>query len=68
MWPDPADESGDLDTVQWEFDGPDDGNDLTVDYDAYIQPSAQIGADATIDLQVDDVDIVSVPISTLLFP
>lgn len=68
VWPDPADESGDLDTVQWEFDGPDDGNDLTVDYDAYIQPSAQIGADATIGLQVDDVDIVSVPISTLLFP
>lgn len=68
LWPDPADESGDLGTVRWEFDGPDEGNDLTIDYDAYIQPNAQIGTGTTIVVDIDEQSIVAVPISTALIP
>ena len=68
MWPEPADESGDLDTVQWQFDGPDQSQDLTVDYDAYIQPTAQIGTGATIEVEIDDASITHVDIRTTLIP
>ncbi len=69
LWPDPTDESGDPETVEWEFDAPpDQGDEFTVDYDAYIQPSAQIGADATVTVDIDDEQVAAVPISTLLFP
>ena len=68
LWPEPADESGDLDTVQWQFDGPDQSQDLTVDYDAYIQPTAQIGTGATIEVEIDDASITHVDIRTTLIP
>lgn len=53
LWPEPADETGDLDSVRWEFDGPAEGNDLTVDYDAYIAPNVQIGTGTTIQVDID---------------
>lgn len=68
MWPEPADESEDLDTVQWQFDGPDQGQDLTIDYDAYIQPTPQIGTGATIGVETDDAPITHVDIRTTLIP
>jgi hypothetical protein len=68
LWPEPADETGDLDTVRWEFDGPDEGSDLTIDYDAYIEPNAQVGTGTTIEVDIDEQTTVAVPIDTLLLP
>jgi len=41
---------------------------LVVDFDTYVQPSAQLGRDAEVRLLVDDVELASVAWSTTLLP
>ena len=66
--PEPASTTGDAQNVHLTFDPPPSGNVLVVDFDAYIQPSSQQGADAVIALVVDGAVVVSVDISTFLWP
>ncbi|HET8591473.1 MAG TPA: hypothetical protein VFM01_17695 [Nakamurella sp.] len=68
FYPDPADATTDAGTVYLTFDPPPHGNTLVVDYDAYIQPAAQIGKDATISVILGGVRRVSVTVHTTLLP
>ncbi|MCF6377890.1 hypothetical protein L2K70_09755 [Nocardioides KLBMP 9356] len=66
--PDPSTGVRDGDTLYLTFDAPD-GDVLTVDYDAYIQPSSQVGRDATVAVvDADLAALVSVDITTHLLP
>jgi len=68
FFPEPSDVTADSDTVYLTFAAPPHGNAIVVDYDAYIQPAAQIGHRATIGVIIAGVPRVSVPISTTLVP
>jgi hypothetical protein len=39
-----------------------------VDYDAYIQPSSQLGSDGHVDLAIGDEQITAVDFHTMLWP
>ena len=55
-------------TLYLTFDAPD-GDVMTVGYDAYIQPSSQVGRDATVSVvDADLATLVSVDIATHLLP
>ena len=45
--PEPAAETADADRVYWTFDPPP-GEVFTLDFDAYVQPAAQLGASGTV--------------------
>lgn len=66
--PEPSASVRDAETLYLTFDAPD-GDVFTVDYDAYIQPSSQVGRDATVSV-VDSAmrPVVSVAIDTHLLP
>lgn len=66
--PEPSASTRDADTLYLTFDAPE-GTEFTVDYDAFIQPSSQVGHDATVSV-VDAglVPIVTVSIRTTLLP
>ncbi|MBM9469003.1 hypothetical protein [Nakamurella leprariae] len=66
--PEPSATTGDGDRVALEFDTAPEGDVFRADYDAYIQPSSQIGIDARVGLEVDDEEIVSVGFTTTLLP
>lgn len=68
FFPDPSATTSDGATIYLTFDAPPTGNELVVDYDAYIQPAAQIGKAAVIDVFIDGIRRVSVPIHTRLVP
>jgi hypothetical protein len=68
FYPDPTDATTDAGTVYLTFSPPPHGNTLVIDYDAYIQPAAQIGKDATISVITGGVRRVFVTISTTLLP
>ena len=58
----------DATTLYLTFDAPD-GDVFTVDYDAYIQPSSQVGRDATVSVVDSELrPLVSVAIDTRLLP
>lgn len=66
--PEPSAMVRDAETLFLTFDAPE-GDTFTVDYDAYIQPSSQRGASATVALVDADLEpIASVDIDTLLLP
>ena len=66
--PEPSASMRDATTLYLTFDAPD-GDVLTVDYDAYIQPSSQVGRDATVSVvDAAHVPLVSVDIDTYLLP
>lgn len=66
--PEPSASMRDATTLYLTFDAPD-GEVFTVDYDAYIQPSSQVGRDATVAVvDADHVPLVSVDIDTHLLP
>lgn len=66
--PDPSSGVRDADTLYLTFDAPD-GDVLRVSYDAYIQPSAQVGRDATVSVVDADLrPLASVHIDTHLVP
>ncbi len=66
--PEPSTSVRDADTLYLTFDAPD-GTTFKVDYDAYIQPSSQVGRDATVSVVDADLrPLVSVAIDTHLLP
>lgn len=66
--PDPSSGVRDADTLYLTFDAPD-GDVLRVSYDAYIQPSAQVGREATVSVVDADLrPLTSVDIDTHLVP
>lgn len=70
--PDPASATGDADRVELEFDTPSDADVFQADFDAYIQPSAQLGAGSRITLSTpvdgQDQEVAAVDIHTTLLP
>ena len=66
--PEPSTSVRDATTLYLTFDAPD-GDVFTVDYDAYIQPSSQVGRDATVSVVDPELQpLVSVAIDTRLLP
>ena len=66
--PEPSASVRDGETLYLEFDAPE-GDTFVVDYDAYIQPSSQRGASATVSVVGTDLrPLVSVDIDTFLLP
>lgn len=68
FFPEPAGVESDADTVYLTFSPPPSGDVVVVDYDAYIQPSAQQGKPASIRVQIDGTWRVSTAIHTTLVP
>ncbi len=68
FFPDADSSTGNGQDVFFSFDPPADGQPFVLDYDAYIQPSAQRGASARISVLDGDAAAVSVDIRTFLFP
>lgn len=60
-------ETVDGEFLYWTFDPPP-GRTFRVDFDAYVQPSAQIGASGTVAVVVDGEHIAPVEFTTTLFP
>ncbi len=65
--PAPAAETADGERLLWTFDPPP-GDQLAVDFDAYIQPSSQLGASGEVAVLDGDRPVVSVPFRTWLVP
>jgi hypothetical protein len=65
--PSPESETSDDHYVYLEF-APPPGDTLVIDYDAYIQPTAQIGRTSDLKVITDGVERVSVRWHTFLFP
>ncbi len=66
--PEPSASVRDATTLYLTFDAPE-GDVFTVAYDAYIQPSSQVGRDATVSVaDADQAPLVSVDITTHLLP
>lgn len=65
--PDPSATRRDATTLYLTFDSPR-GDTFVLSYDAYIQPSSQRGADATVGVVDGGVTVASVKISTHLLP
>jgi hypothetical protein len=65
--PAPATETADGDRLYWTFDPPP-GDELSVDFDAYIQPSSQLGAAGEVSVLDGGSEVVSVPFRTWLVP
>lgn len=70
--PDPSSATGDAERVELEFDTPSDASVFQADFDAYIQPSAQLGASSRIALLIpadgEDQEVAAVDITTTLLP
>jgi hypothetical protein len=67
FFPEPTDETRDASTLYLTFAKPP-GDTLTVGYDAYIQPSSQRGASATVAVLEAGEPAASVRITTTLLP
>lgn len=65
--PSPDSETSDAGYVYLEF-APPPGDTLVIDYDAYIQPTAQVGRTSDLKVITDGVERVSVRWHTFLFP
>lgn len=66
--PDASAATRDANTLYLTFDAPPVGNTFTVSYDAYIQPSAQLGRDGTLSVQSGGRPVVSLDFTTHLLP
>jgi hypothetical protein len=66
--PDADKETSDGRLIYLSFTPPDSGDDFTVDYDAYIQPSAQLGRHAALSLMVHQNKRLTVNFHTWLVP
>jgi hypothetical protein len=65
--PEPSESTRDGDTLYLTFEAPP-GDTFVLAYDAYIQPSSQIGRDGTISVVADGVQLASVDFHTRLLP
>jgi hypothetical protein len=66
--PEPSGETRDGATLYLTFDAPPSGETMTVSYDAYIQPAAQLGRKATVAVWVDHRRVAPVELRTRLVP
>jgi hypothetical protein len=67
MHPEPSDETADGDFVYLTFSPPD-GDVFTTALDTYVQPSAQLGRDATVRAIIDGRPVAEIDYSTWLVP
>jgi len=67
FYPNPDTQKNDGRFVQFQFDGPPAGG-MELEYDAYVQPAAQLGKSATVQVLVDGVVVVQTKIRTWLVP
>ena len=65
--PAPATETADGERLYWTFDPPP-GDELAIDFDAYIQPSSQLGAAGEVTVLDGGAEVVAVPFRTWLVP
>ena len=65
--PAPAAETSDGERLLWTFDPPP-GDELAIDFDAYIQPSSQLGASGEVAVIEAGAPVVTVPFRTWLVP
>lgn len=68
FFPEPDSESSDGELWYVTFEPPPSGSTFQVAYDAYIQPSSQVGRSGSVALLVDDAAVVTVPFRTVLMP
>jgi len=68
LHPEPSDESANSDFVYLTFAPPPEGDSLSVSLDTYVQPSSQIGRDATTKVIVDGSTVAQVHYTTWLVP
>jgi hypothetical protein len=68
FFPDADSTTTDGTLVYFTFNTPAGGNDFVVDYDAYIQPAAQIGKSAKVELIADGRLVATTSIRTWLVP
>jgi hypothetical protein len=66
--PEPDSTSRDGETLYLTFEAPPAGDTMVVTYDAYIQPSAQSGADGVLSVTKDGAAVASVEFSTRILP
>ena len=67
FFPEPDSQTRDGRTLYLTFTAPP-GDTLVVSYDAYIQPSSQVGRDGTLAVREDGRDVASVDFATWLAP
>ena len=65
--PEPSESTRDGDTLYLTFDAPE-GDTFVLSYDAYIQPSSQIGRDGALSVVVDGARVATVEFRTRLLP
>ena len=65
--PEPASQTADGEFLYWTFDPPP-GEDLTIDFDAYIQPSSQWGESGEVRVLDGDRTAVATTFTTSLVP
>lgn len=68
FFPEPSAESRDGELLHLTFDAPPSGTTFRVGYDAYIQPSSQIGRTGSVAVVVDDVPVAQTSFRTTLLP
>ena len=68
FYPDASDSTNDGQFVYFTFSKPPAGHDFVLDFDAYIQPSSQIGKSAEVKLIMGGQEITSTTIRTVLMP
>jgi hypothetical protein len=66
--PEPASQSSDGEYLYWTFDPPPAGEEFVVDFDAYIQPSSQLGASGDVSVLLGTERVASTPFHTWLVP
>jgi hypothetical protein len=67
FYPDPDTQKNDGRFVQFQFNGPP-AHALELEYDAYVQPAAQLGKSATVQVIVNGAVVVQTKIRTWLVP
>ncbi len=67
MYPDADSSTNDGTFVYFDYDKPP-GDEFVLDYDAYIQPSSQVGKSAVVELIVGGRQVASVALKTWLMP
>ncbi|MGD9991386.1 hypothetical protein [Pseudonocardia sp.] len=65
--PEPASQTADATHLYWTFDPPP-GEDLTIDFDAYVQPSSQLGGSGEVFVLDAGAPRATVSFSTFLLP
>jgi len=66
--PQPTAESSDGTYLYWTFDPPPVGDQLAVDFDAYIQPSSQLGSGGEVSVLVGNERVATTEFHTWLVP